>query len=41
MQTAEVTWRSLTTEDAPALARAWAVIEAVDGTGEHFSEQDA
>jgi mycothiol synthase len=35
-----VTWRSLTTDDAPALARAWALIEAVDGTGEHFSEQD-
>jgi mycothiol synthase len=40
VETAEVTWRSLTTEDAPALARAWAAIEAVDGTGEHFSEHD-
>src|SRR3954469_12172667 len=35
-----VTWRSLTADDALALARARAVVEAVDPTGEHFSEQD-
>src|SRR3954447_13198101 len=33
-------WRPLTADDAPALARARAVVEAVDQTGEHFSEQD-
>jgi mycothiol synthase len=38
--TAELTWRPLRIEDAPALARGWALIEAVDDTGEHFSEQD-
>jgi mycothiol synthase len=36
----ELTWRALRREDAPALARAHAVIEVVDGTGEHFSEED-
>jgi len=40
VETAELTWRPLRIEDAPALARAWALIEAVDGTGEHFSAQD-
>lgn len=35
-----ISWRSLTLEDAPALARAYAAAEAVDGTGEHYSEQD-
>jgi mycothiol synthase len=34
------TWRALTTEDAPALARAYAEVEAVDCTGEYYSEQD-
>jgi mycothiol synthase len=33
-------WRALTLEDAPALARTHAAVEAVDDTGEHFSEQD-
>jgi mycothiol synthase len=36
----DVTWRALTTDDAPALARATAAVETVDATGEHFSEQD-
>jgi mycothiol synthase len=40
VETGTLTWRALTTEDAPALARANAVVEAVDCTGEHFSEQD-
>ena len=35
-----LTWRALTTEDAPALTRAYAAVEAVDRTGEHYSEQD-
>jgi mycothiol synthase len=35
-----LTWRALTTEDAPALTRAYAAVEAVDHTGEYFSEQD-
>jgi mycothiol synthase len=35
-----LSWRTLTIEDAPALARAWAAIEAVDNTGEHYSQQD-
>jgi mycothiol synthase len=35
-----LTWRALTTEDAPALTRAYAAVEAVDHTDEHFSEQD-
>jgi mycothiol synthase len=35
-----LTWRPLTREDAPALTRSWAAIEAVDRTGEHYSEQD-
>lgn len=35
-----LTWRALTTEDAPALTRAFATVEAVDHTGEHYSEQD-
>ena len=33
-------WRALTTEDVPALTRAYAAVEAVDRTGEHHSEQD-
>jgi mycothiol synthase len=33
-------WRTLTIEDTPALTRAWASVEAVDHTGEHYSEQD-
>lgn len=33
-------WRPLTTGDAPAMARAYAAIEAVDRTGEHYSERD-
>ena len=35
-----LTWRALTAEDAPALTRAYAAVEAVDHTGEYFSEQD-
>jgi mycothiol synthase len=35
-----LTWRALTTEDSPALARAYAAVEASDHTGEHYSEQD-
>jgi mycothiol synthase len=35
-----LTWRALTTEDARALTRAYAAVEAVDHTGEHYSEQD-
>jgi mycothiol synthase len=40
MRDVSLTWRALTAEDAPALARADAVVEAVDSTGEHYSEQD-
>src|SRR5262245_27123811 len=40
VHTSTLTWRALTSDDAPALARAWAVVEAVDRTGEHFPEQD-
>jgi len=40
VQTRTLTWRALTTEDAPALTRAWAAVEAVDHTGEHYSEPD-
>ena len=36
----EPTWRALTTEDAPALTRAYAAVEAVDHICEHYSEQD-
>jgi mycothiol synthase len=32
--------RPLTIDDAPALARAYAAVEAVDDTGEHYSEHD-
>lgn len=35
-----LTWRALTTGDVPALARAYSEVEAVDDTGEHYSEQD-
>ena len=35
-----LSWRALRAEDAAALARAYAAIEAVDVTGENFSEQD-
>jgi mycothiol synthase len=35
-----LTWRALTTDDAPALARAHALVEAVDQTGEYFSEEE-
>jgi mycothiol synthase len=35
-----LTWRALRAEDAPAATRAWAAVEAVDHTGEHYSEQD-
>src|SRR5947207_3424155 len=35
-----LTWRALAAGDAPALARAYALVEAVDDTGEHYSEQD-
>ena len=33
-------WRPLTLDDVPALTRAYAAVEAADGTGEHFSEPD-
>jgi mycothiol synthase len=36
----QLTRRALTTEDAPAVTRAGAAVEAVDRTGEHYSEQD-
>jgi hypothetical protein len=35
-----LTWRALTADDAAALARVLAAVEAVDSTGEHSSEQD-
>jgi mycothiol synthase len=40
MEAATLTWRALTVADVPALARTYAVVEAVDETGEHYSEQD-
>lgn len=40
MEARTLTWRALRTEDAPALTRAYAAVEAVDHTGEHYSEQD-
>jgi mycothiol synthase len=40
VDTGTLTWRPLTIEDAPALTRSWAAIEAVDRTGEHYSEPD-
>jgi mycothiol synthase len=40
MKATTLTWRALRPEDAPALARARAAVEAADETGEHFSEQD-
>jgi mycothiol synthase len=40
VDTGTLTWRQLTIEGAPALTRSWAAIEAVDRTGEHYSEQD-
>jgi mycothiol synthase len=40
MGTGALTWRALTIEDVPAMTRAYAAVEAVDGTGEHHSEQD-
>lgn len=33
-------WRELTPDDVPALTRAYAAVEAVDRTGEHYSEED-
>jgi len=35
-----LTWRALTIDDAPALTRTYAAVEAVDDTGEHYSEED-
>jgi mycothiol synthase len=40
VETGTLTWRTLTVEDAPALTRTWAAVEAVDRTGEHFSEEN-
>jgi len=40
VETRILTWRALTSEDAPALTRAYAAVEAVDDTGEHHSERD-
>jgi mycothiol synthase len=36
----DLTWRPLTLADVPALTRLYAAAEEVDGTGEHFSEED-
>ncbi|MDQ7804231.1 GNAT family N-acetyltransferase [Amycolatopsis sp. A133] len=36
----DLTWRPLTLDDAPALARLYAAAEEVDRTGEHFSADD-
>ena len=36
----DLTWRPLTLDDAPALARLYAAAEEVDRTGEHFSAED-
>jgi mycothiol synthase len=35
-----LTWRALTLDDAPAVTRTHVAVEAVDDTGEHYSEQD-
>jgi mycothiol synthase len=35
-----LSWRALKSGDAAALARTYAAVEAVDRTGDHFSEQD-
>jgi len=35
-----LTWRALTTDNASALTRDYAAVEAVDHIGEHYSEQD-
>ncbi|HEX5620746.1 MAG TPA: GNAT family N-acetyltransferase [Solirubrobacteraceae bacterium] len=35
-----LTWRALTTDDVPALTRAFAAVESADHTDEHYSEQD-
>ncbi|MBM3666524.1 MAG: GNAT family N-acetyltransferase [Actinobacteria bacterium] len=40
METGTLTWRAVTPDDAPALVRAHAAVEAVDVIGEHRSEQD-
>jgi mycothiol synthase len=40
MESRTLTWRALTTEDASALTRVYAAVEAVDHTGERYSEQD-
>ena len=40
MEASTLTWRALTADDAPALARAYALVEAVDQTGEYFSEEE-
>lgn len=40
MDDLQLTRRALTTEDVPALTRAGVAIEAVDRTGEHYSEED-
>jgi len=40
METLPLTWRRLAPEDAPALARLWAAVEAVEETGEHYDAED-
>ena len=40
MDTATLSWRGLTIEDLPALARAYSAVEAVDQMGEYWSEED-
>ena len=40
MDTLTLTWRGLTTDDAPALARLWAAVEAVERTGENYDADD-
>jgi mycothiol synthase len=36
----DLTWRPLTLDDVPALARLYAAAEEVDRTGDHFSDED-
>lgn len=40
MDNRTLTWRALASDDAPTLTRAYAAVEAVDHTGESYSEQD-
>ena len=40
VDTLSLTWRALTLDDAPALARLWAAAEAADDTGENYDADD-